>query len=66
MEFTNFDYIYAAAVAVIGVLMIASPRTFMGRAKYDEESVKTESLVKKMGIGAIVLAIAFAAIIFFK
>ena len=66
MEPTNFDYIYAALAVVIGLVLIKNPRIVMRGAKYDEESLKTESLVKKMGAGLIVIAIIFAIYLYLR
>jgi hypothetical protein len=38
----------------------------MRKAKYDEESLKTESWVKKLGIGLCVFSVGFAIYIFYK
>lgn len=66
MELAAIDYIYAVAIAIVGAMLIANPSTFMGRAKYDESRLKTESLLKKIGIGLIVFALAFAIAIFLR
>lgn len=66
MEPTNFDYIYAALGVIIGLVLIKSPRIVMRGAKYDEEGMKTESLVKKMGIGLIVMAIGLAIYLYVR
>ena len=66
MELSNIDYIYAVAIGIVGIMLIANPSTFMGRAKYDENRVKTESLLKKVGIGLIVFAAIFAGAIYFR
>lgn len=61
------DYIYAVSLCIVGILLIASPRTFMGRgAGYTEESIKTEKLVKYLGIGLIIISIVVAGLIFFR
>lgn len=64
MQPSNFDYIYAALGVICGIVMIASPRTFMRKVRYDEEGVKTESLVKKLGIAVILLGVGLAIYIF--
>ena len=66
MQPSNFDYLYAAIAIIVGIIMIANPRTFMRKAKYDEESLKTESLLKKLGIGLTVIGIAFAVYIYLR
>lgn len=63
-QLSDIDYIYAIIGIIIGIIMIASPRTFMRKAKYDEESLKTESLLKKMGIVIIILGIVFGVVIY--
>lgn len=64
MQSTNFDFLYPALIAIVGIVMIFSPRTFMRGAKYDEESIKTESWVKKTGIGLIIVGIGYAIYIY--
>lgn len=66
MVHSNFDYAYAAFGLIFGIVMMASPRTFMRGAKYDEESIKAESFVKKAGAGLAVLAIFFAVYVYFR
>lgn len=61
---SDFDYVYAVIGIIVGIIMIATPRTFMRKAKYDEESLKTESLLKKIGIGVIIICIVFAIVIY--
>lgn len=57
------DFIYPAFLFILGIVMITSPRSLMGRAKYDKESMKTESWVKKLGyvvaLGSVGLAVYF-------
>lgn len=50
------NYIYFATIAIVGLVMYKSPNAFLGKAKYDEEAVKTEVLVKKIGIAMLVMA----------
>lgn len=66
MELTGIDYIYSVAMAIVGIIMISSPRTFMGRAKFDEDSLKTEKLLKIVGIVIVVLSVVFAGFIYFR
>ncbi|MDU1891866.1 MAG: hypothetical protein E6767_14355 [Dysgonomonas sp.] len=66
METSFYDYLYAIFGVLFGVFMIISPRTLMRGAKYDEESLKTESWVRKAGIGLIVISIGLAIYLFFK
>lgn len=63
---SKFDYFYPVIIAIVGILMIVNPRTFMRGAKYDEEAYRNEVLVKKIGIGGIVAALIIAAIIYFR
>ncbi|WP_165021133.1 hypothetical protein [Dysgonomonas sp. ZJ279] len=63
-QLSDIDYIYAAIGVIVGIIMIFSPRTFMRGAKYDEDSLKTESFLKKIGIAVIILGIVFAIIIY--
>ena len=63
---SNIDYIYSIAMIIVGIVMISSPRTFMGRAKYDEDSLKTEKFLKIMGIVIMLLSVVFAGFIFFR
>ncbi len=65
-KFTNIDFMYPAFMLIFSLVMIFSPRTMMGRAKYDEESLRTESWIKKLGIGFGVFALAFAIFIYFN
>lgn len=63
-KFTNIDFIYPVFFLVFGIVMILSPRTMMRKAKYDEESLKMESWIKKLGIGFCVFAVAFAVFMY--
>lgn len=65
-KFTGIDFMYPAFFLIFAIVMIVSPRTMMRRAKYDEESMKTESWIKKLGIGLCVFAVAFAVFIYFN
>jgi len=65
-KFTNIDLIYPAFMLIFSIIMIVNPRTMMRKAKYDEEGLKTESWVKKMGIGLLVLAVALGIYMFFN
>jgi len=38
----------------------------MRKAKYDEESLKTESLVKKLGIGLVIFALGLGIYMIYK
>lgn len=51
------NLMYYIGIALFGVVMIASPRTFLGRAKFDEESIKTELFIKRIGIGVVIFGI---------
>jgi hypothetical protein len=66
MQYSNWDYIYAVFMLIFGIFMIISPRSLMRKAKYDEESLKTESWVKKTGIGLCIMAPLFALFIYYK
>ena len=66
MNITNFDYIYPILEIILGIVMIITPRTFMRKAQYDEESLKTEKLVKKAGIGLIILGVGLGIYLFYK
>ncbi|MDR1090759.1 MAG: hypothetical protein LBL79_06755 [Prevotella sp.] len=65
-KFTNIDFIYPVFLLIFGIVMIFNPRTVMRKAKYDEESLKTESWVKKLGIGFCIFAVAFAVYMYFS
>jgi uncharacterized membrane protein YfcA len=65
-KFSNIDFIYPAFLLVFGLVMMYSPRTMMRKAKYDEESLKTESWIKKLGIGLCVFAVAFGIFMYFN
>lgn len=67
MKFQAIDYIYSVSLCIVGILLIASPRTFMGRgAGYTEESIKTEKLVKIVGGVLIAASVVLAGFIFFR
>lgn len=66
MEHSNFDFVYAVLAVVLGILLIANPRALMRGAKYDEESLKTESLMKKIGIAIIALGVILAVYLFLQ
>lgn len=51
------NYIYFATIAFVGLIMYLKPNSFMGKAKYDENAVKTEGVIKKAGIAIIVFSI---------
>lgn len=65
-KFAIIDFIYPVFFFIFGIVMILSPRTMMRKAKYDEESLKMESWIKKFGVGFCVFAIAFAVFMFFN
>lgn len=52
------NYIYFATIALVGFVMYKSPTRFLGKAKFDEGAVKTERLVKKCGIGLMIIMLA--------
>ena len=65
-NFIYLDLLYPVFMFIFGIIMISSPRSLMRKAKYDEESLKTESWVKKLGIGLCVFAVGFRIYIFYK
>ena len=65
-KFNNFDYLYAVFMVIFGIVMFFSPRSVMRHAKYDEEGIKTENMVKKLGIGLAIFGIAFGIFIYYK
>jgi len=48
------DYVFYVAIIICALVIYKSPQTFMGRAKYDENAVKTQGLIKKGAIAIIV------------
>lgn len=48
---------YFIVIGICALVMIFSPRTLMGKAKYDESAIKTEGLIKKSGIGLLIFCI---------
>lgn len=66
MILSNFDYLYAIFGIIFGIIMIANPRMFMRNAGYDEESLRTESFMKKTGIVLILGCIGFAIYLYIK
>ena len=65
-NFIYLDLLYPVFMFIFGIIMISSPRSLMRKAKYDEESLKTESWVKKLKIGLCVFAVGFGIYIFYK
>lgn len=55
MGSTTMNYVFFACIIVCGIVMYLSPQTFMGRAKYDEGSLKTQGMIKKAGIAIIII-----------
>lgn len=49
--------LYYSVIALVGIVMTVSPRRFIGKAKYDEQSFKAEKFIKRVGIGIIILSI---------
>lgn len=49
--------LYFIGIAIFSLVMIFSPRSFLGKAKYDEDAVKTEGILKKSGIVLLILSI---------
>ncbi len=65
-QLTNIDLLYPIFMLVLGVVMILSPRSLMRKAKYDEEGLKAESWVKKLGIGLAVFAVGLGIYMIYK
>lgn len=63
---TAIDFVYPAFLLILGIVMIFSPRTLMRKAKYDEESMKTESWVKRLGIVLCIAGVAVGIYYFYK
>jgi uncharacterized membrane protein YfcA len=63
---TNIDLLYPIFMLILGIIMIFSPRSLMRNAKYDDESLKTESWVKKLGIGLAVFAVGLGIYMIYK
>ena len=55
MSSTAINIMYFVTIAICGIVMVISPHTFMGRAKYDEGALKTQKMIKKAGITIIVI-----------
>lgn len=51
------NILYFVVIGLCGLVMMLSPNSFLGKAKYDEDAVKTESLIKKGGIFLIIFSI---------
>jgi hypothetical protein len=64
--YTNWDFIYPVFSVLFGIFMIVSPRSLMYKAKYDEEGLKTESWVKKCGIGLCIIGVAYAVYLYYR
>ena len=62
----DFDYLYALGIVVLGIVMMTSPESFLGRAKYNDDRVKTESFLKKTGIVIIICGLVFAVFVFLR
>lgn len=65
-KFSNWDYLYAIFMFLFGLFMIFSPGTFIRKVGYNEERVKAESWLKKIGIGLCIIAPIFAYFIYTK
>lgn len=66
MILTVYDYLYAVVGIIFGIIMIINPRMLMRNAGYDEESVKTESFMKKIGILFVIASIGLAIYLYIK
>lgn len=53
---------YYIVIAIVGIVMVASPRTFIGKAKFDENSLKAEKFIRIVGIGIIVVGAIFTIV----
>lgn len=59
--------LYFVVIGICALVMILSPQTFMGRAKYDEGAVKTQGFIKKAGIGLLIFSVVLIIyFLFFK
>lgn len=66
LAITAIDFVKPIFMLIFGLVMIFSPRSLMWKAKYDEEGVKAESWVKKIGIILCVAGIAIAIYYIYK
>lgn len=66
MILTVYDYLYALVGIIFGIIMIINPRMLMRNAGYDEESLKTESFMKKIGVLLIIASIGLAIYLYIK
>ena len=57
----TMNYIYYITISLVGFIMYKTPTRFLGKAKFDEGAVKAEGLIKKCGIGLMII-MAIAAI----
>ena len=53
---------YYIVIAIVGIVMVASPRAFIGRAKFDENSLKAEKFIKITGIAIIVVSVILSIV----
>lgn len=53
MGFKIFEF---SLIILFGIIIALSPRTFMGRAKYDADSLKAERFIKIVGIAIAVIS----------
>jgi hypothetical protein len=51
---------------IFSIIMIMSPRSLMRKAKYDEEGLKTELWVRRLGIGLCIAAVGLGAYMIYK
>lgn len=65
LAITAIDFIKPVFFLLLGLVMIFSPRTLMWKAKYDEEGLRTESWVKKLGIIMCIISVAVAIYYFY-
>ena len=53
---------YYIVITIAGIVMVASPRAFIGRAKYDENSLKAEKFIKITGIAIIIIGVVLSIV----
>lgn len=66
LAITAIDFAKPIFLLILGLVMIFSPRTVMWKAKYDEEGLRTEAWVKKLGIIMCLVGVSIAIYYFYK
>lgn len=66
LAITAIDFAKPIFLLILGLVMIFSPRTLMWKAKYDEEGMRTESWVKKLGIIMCIVGVGIAVYYFYS